>query len=135
MTLANVRAFKALEIMKSCHDFNSSMSIESLAVIRDYYSISSEYVLYAPLLGQRPYHIYLEGFSISVDALKARLRFPLHPGYYALWMTDLPPCDLDALLEARWSTLKQGTQIWALADHLRLSLRKWLVTESHWSWI
>ncbi|RWW16353.1 hypothetical protein BHE74_00013907 [Ensete ventricosum] len=58
-------------------------------------------------------------------------------------MTDLPPCDLDALLEARWSTLKQGTQIWAgsgpediatielraseaqaLADHLKVKLEE-----------
>ncbi|RRT82140.1 hypothetical protein B296_00019094 [Ensete ventricosum] len=31
-------------------------------------------------------------------------------GYYALRMTDLPPYDLKAPLEARWSTLKQGTR-------------------------
>ncbi|RWV85751.1 hypothetical protein GW17_00052432 [Ensete ventricosum] len=43
MTRVNVRAFKALEIMKSCHDFDLTMSIESLVVIWERYSISSEY--------------------------------------------------------------------------------------------
>ncbi|RWW57628.1 hypothetical protein BHE74_00035569 [Ensete ventricosum] len=33
-------------------------------------------------------------------------------GYYALRMMDLPQCDLEAPLEARWSTLKQGTRVW-----------------------
>ncbi|RRT66721.1 hypothetical protein B296_00012274 [Ensete ventricosum] len=32
-------------------------------------------------------------------------------GYYALRMIDLPPCDLEAPLEARWSSLKQGTRV------------------------
>ncbi|RWV95090.1 hypothetical protein GW17_00042318 [Ensete ventricosum] len=33
-------------------------------------------------------------------------------GYYALRMIDLPPCGLEAPLEARWSSLKQGTRVW-----------------------
>ncbi|RZR91336.1 hypothetical protein BHM03_00019434 [Ensete ventricosum] len=33
-------------------------------------------------------------------------------GYYALQMIDLSPCDLEAPLEARWSSLKQGTRVW-----------------------
>ncbi|RRT49176.1 hypothetical protein B296_00027233 [Ensete ventricosum] len=65
--------------MKSCHDFDSIVSLESLATIRKRYSIPDEYILHVPGLGQRPYHPCPEGFSISIDALEAGLRFPLHP--------------------------------------------------------
>ncbi|RWV90428.1 hypothetical protein GW17_00047374 [Ensete ventricosum] len=34
-------------------------------------------------------------------------------GFQVPCMTDLPLCDLEAPLEARWSTLKQGTRVWA----------------------
>ncbi|RRT52625.1 hypothetical protein B296_00020393 [Ensete ventricosum] len=74
-----VRAFKALEIMKSCHNFDSTVSVESLATIQKRYNISNEYTLHAPLLGQCSYHTYPEGFSISINLLEAGLRFPLHP--------------------------------------------------------
>ncbi|RZS10730.1 hypothetical protein BHM03_00041990 [Ensete ventricosum] len=54
------------------------MSLESLGIIWKHYSIPDEYVLHAPRLGQRPYHPCLGSFSISIDALEAGLRFPLH---------------------------------------------------------
>ncbi|RZR85755.1 hypothetical protein BHM03_00012790 [Ensete ventricosum] len=38
-----------------------------------------EYELHDPLLGQRPYDVFLNGFGLSIDALEAGLRFPLHP--------------------------------------------------------
>ncbi|RZS19380.1 hypothetical protein BHM03_00051768 [Ensete ventricosum] len=79
MTRADVKALQALEVMKSCHDFDSIVSLESLATIRKRYSIPDEYILHVPGPGQRPYHPCPEGFSISIDALEARLRFPLHP--------------------------------------------------------
>ncbi|RRT55483.1 hypothetical protein B296_00032326 [Ensete ventricosum] len=69
----------SLEAIKLCHDFYSTMSIESLAIIRKRYSISAEYVLHALAPRQRPYHTCPEGFSISIDALEVGLRFPLHP--------------------------------------------------------
>ncbi|RRT33078.1 hypothetical protein B296_00049564 [Ensete ventricosum] len=40
--------FMDLEVMKSCHDFNSTMSLESLATIWKRYTILNEYVLHVP---------------------------------------------------------------------------------------
>ncbi|RWW72550.1 hypothetical protein BHE74_00019633 [Ensete ventricosum] len=79
MTRADVKALQALEVMKSCHDFDSIVSLESLATIRKRYSIPDEYILHVPGPGQRPYHPCPKGFSISIDALEVGLRFPLHP--------------------------------------------------------
>ncbi|RWW74542.1 hypothetical protein BHE74_00017516 [Ensete ventricosum] len=254
MTRTDVRAFKALEIMTLCHDFNSTVSVESLVAVQKCYSIPNEYALYDPLLRKRPYHTYPERFSIFVDALEAGLRIPLHPvignasagwgedaldlllepptppaiaiaqlspesrkfeqrwwprrvskplagdrprkvhapgrrsksrtdisldmekrvpslmrprarngsellantnppsrrpksmkdlcltsagegdeGYYALRMTDLSSYDLEASLEARWSTLKQGTQVWVdgmtSTEYAWGVLIPWLATE------
>ncbi|RWW54130.1 hypothetical protein BHE74_00039306, partial [Ensete ventricosum] len=88
MTGADAKALQALEAMKSHHDFNSTVCLESLGSVRKCFSIPSEYVLHAPRSGQRPYHPCPGGFGISIDALEAGLRFPLHPslgsqgGYY-----------------------------------------------------
>ncbi|RZS05616.1 hypothetical protein BHM03_00036156 [Ensete ventricosum] len=43
MTRADVKALQALEAMKLCHDFDSTMSVKSLATIRKRYSIPTEY--------------------------------------------------------------------------------------------
>ncbi|RZS25564.1 hypothetical protein BHM03_00058785, partial [Ensete ventricosum] len=51
----------------------------SLAVIREWYDIPAEYGLHVPQPGQRPYSLDAPGMCISVDALEAGLRFPLHP--------------------------------------------------------
>ncbi|RWV77483.1 hypothetical protein GW17_00061675 [Ensete ventricosum] len=77
LTLMDVRALKALEVMKSCHDW--ILSVELLSAVQEHYSIPSEYVLHAPALGQQPYDSFPNGFSISTDALEVGLRFPLHP--------------------------------------------------------
>ncbi|RZR89690.1 hypothetical protein BHM03_00017454 [Ensete ventricosum] len=77
LTSMDVRALKALEVMKSCHDW--ILSVELLSVVREHYSIPSEYVLHAPALGQQPYDSFPNGFSISTDALEVGLRFALHP--------------------------------------------------------
>ncbi|RZR71348.1 hypothetical protein BHM03_00004742 [Ensete ventricosum] len=74
----DAKALKALEVMKSCHDFNSIVTEGSLAVIRERYNIL-EYTLHAPLPGQCPYSKGSLGFSVSVDALEAGLRLSLHP--------------------------------------------------------
>ncbi|RWV96184.1 hypothetical protein GW17_00041129 [Ensete ventricosum] len=71
----DVRALKALEVMKSYHDCDLTLSAELLSVIREHYSIPSEYILHASALGQCPYDSLPSGFSISIDALEARLRF------------------------------------------------------------
>ncbi|RWV79782.1 hypothetical protein GW17_00059034, partial [Ensete ventricosum] len=65
--------------MMSHHDLDSAVTEGSLAAIRARYSIPSEYGLYVPEPGQRPYSLDVPGMCISVDALEAGLRFPLHP--------------------------------------------------------
>ncbi|RZR81465.1 hypothetical protein BHM03_00007693 [Ensete ventricosum] len=79
MTGAESKVLQALEVMKSLHDFDSTICLESLGSVRKRFSIPNEYVLDAPRSGQRPYHPCPGGFGISIDALEAGLRFPLHP--------------------------------------------------------
>ncbi|RWV92940.1 hypothetical protein GW17_00044640, partial [Ensete ventricosum] len=79
MAGADAKALQALEAMKLHHDFDSTMSHESLVAVRKRFSIPNEYVLHAPGPRQQPYHSCPGGFSISIDALEAGLRFPLHP--------------------------------------------------------
>ncbi|RWW61950.1 hypothetical protein BHE74_00030958 [Ensete ventricosum] len=56
LTRSDVKAIKAVEVMKSCHDFDSTISTESLVLIRRRFSIPDEYALHAPQPGQRSYH-------------------------------------------------------------------------------
>ncbi|RRT79594.1 hypothetical protein B296_00005179 [Ensete ventricosum] len=79
MARVDAKALQALEAMKSHHDFDSTMSHESLVAVRKRFSIPNEYVLHAPRPRQQLYHSCPRGFSISIDALEAGLRFPLHP--------------------------------------------------------
>ncbi|RRT37381.1 hypothetical protein B296_00049937 [Ensete ventricosum] len=79
MTGADAKALQALEAMKFHHDFDSTVCLESLGSVRKRFSIPNEYVLHAPRSGQRPYNPYPGGFGISINALEAGLRFPLHP--------------------------------------------------------
>ncbi|RRT32424.1 hypothetical protein B296_00058733 [Ensete ventricosum] len=75
----DARVLRALEVMKSDHDLDTTMTEGSLAVIRERYSIPVEYGLHVPQPGQRPYSLDAPGMCISVDALEAGLWFPLHP--------------------------------------------------------
>ncbi|RWV90095.1 hypothetical protein GW17_00047727 [Ensete ventricosum] len=75
MTQANIKAFRALEVMMSCHDFDSILTFESLVRIRKRYSIPDEYALHALSPGQRPNDEYPRRFNISFDALEVGLRF------------------------------------------------------------
>ncbi|RZS27976.1 hypothetical protein BHM03_00061523, partial [Ensete ventricosum] len=79
MTWVDVKALQALDVVKLCHDFDSTMSLESLVLIPKRYSISDEYILQSPGPGQCSYHPCPKGFNISIDALDAGLRFPLYP--------------------------------------------------------
>ncbi|RWW62007.1 hypothetical protein BHE74_00030890 [Ensete ventricosum] len=47
----DAKALQALEAMKSFHDFDSVMTLESLALIRKHYNILDEYILHAPRPG------------------------------------------------------------------------------------
>ncbi|RZR87401.1 hypothetical protein BHM03_00014808 [Ensete ventricosum] len=73
MTRIDIKAFLALEVMKSCYGFDSTLTVESLVMIQKRYSIPDEYGLHASFLGQRTYDAYPGGFSISIDALDVRL--------------------------------------------------------------
>ncbi|RRT61826.1 hypothetical protein B296_00008694 [Ensete ventricosum] len=78
VTRVDAKVLQALEAMKSFYDFDSVITFESLASIRKRYSVPDKYILHALGLGQNPYHPCPGGFSISIDALEAGLRFPLH---------------------------------------------------------
>ncbi|RWV85776.1 hypothetical protein GW17_00052408 [Ensete ventricosum] len=65
--------------MKSCHDFDSVVSIECLVAIRECYNIPSEFVLHAPLSRQRSYDPFSNKFSVYVNAIEVGLQFSLHP--------------------------------------------------------
>ncbi|RWW30446.1 hypothetical protein GW17_00004988 [Ensete ventricosum] len=75
----DARVQRDLEVMMSYHDLDTAVTEGSLAVIRERYSIPTEYGLHVPEPGQRPYSLDVPGMCISVDALEAGLRFPLHP--------------------------------------------------------
>ncbi|RRT66938.1 hypothetical protein B296_00006071 [Ensete ventricosum] len=65
--------------MKADHDLDTTVTEGSLTVIRERYSIPTEYGLHVPQPGQRPFSSDTPGMCISVDALEAGLQFPLHP--------------------------------------------------------
>ncbi|RWW85471.1 hypothetical protein BHE74_00005838 [Ensete ventricosum] len=69
----------ALVAMQSNFDVDSTVTTHRLIEVRKNYFIPPEYELYAPLPGERPYDAFPNSFSLSTDALKAGLRFPLHP--------------------------------------------------------
>ncbi|RZR79922.1 hypothetical protein BHM03_00005797 [Ensete ventricosum] len=63
--------------MKANHDLDTAVTEGSL-VIKERYSIPIEYGLHVLQPGQRPYSSDAPGMCISMDALEAGLRFPLH---------------------------------------------------------
>ncbi|RZR88021.1 hypothetical protein BHM03_00015509 [Ensete ventricosum] len=75
----DARVLKDLEVMKADHDLDTTVTKGSLAMIRERYSIPIEYGLNVPHPGQCPYSSDAPDMCISVDALEAGLRFPLHP--------------------------------------------------------
>ncbi|RRT36568.1 hypothetical protein B296_00022027 [Ensete ventricosum] len=77
--LVDARVLRDLEVMKADHDLDTEVTEGSLAVIRGRYSIPAEYGLHASRPGQRPYSSDAPDMCITVDALEADLRFPLHP--------------------------------------------------------
>ncbi|RRT63813.1 hypothetical protein B296_00007135 [Ensete ventricosum] len=69
----------ALVVMQSNFDVDSTMTTHRLIEMRKNYFIPPENELHAPFPGERPYDTFLNGFSLSIDALEAGMRFPLHP--------------------------------------------------------
>ncbi|RZR91479.1 hypothetical protein BHM03_00019613 [Ensete ventricosum] len=75
----DARALRDLKVMKADHDLDTAVTEGSLSAIRERYSIPAEYGLHVPQSRQHPYSSDALGMCISVDALEACLRFPLHP--------------------------------------------------------
>ncbi|XP_064965208.1 uncharacterized protein LOC135612629 [Musa acuminata AAA Group] len=65
--------------LKLWHDVESVVTEELLEELRVRYCIPEGYSLSAPCPGQRPYDQLPQGFGLTVGALEAGLRFPLHP--------------------------------------------------------
>ncbi|RWW07192.1 hypothetical protein GW17_00029435 [Ensete ventricosum] len=74
-----VSFLRDLEVMKAAHDLDTAVTKGSLAVIRERYSIPTEYGLHVSQPRQHPFSSDAPGMCISVDALEASLWFPLHP--------------------------------------------------------
>ncbi|THU50763.1 hypothetical protein C4D60_Mb06t23750 [Musa balbisiana] len=73
------KAARALEALMWPHDLDSTVSESLVGNLREHYSILEGYVLLAPKPGQRAYDPIPKGFALTLDALEAGLRFPLHP--------------------------------------------------------
>ncbi|RRT80326.1 hypothetical protein B296_00013481 [Ensete ventricosum] len=73
------RTADALAVMWSFFNVDLTVTTRRLVEVRKNYFIPPEYELHIPLSGECPYDAFLCGFSLSTDALEARLRFPLHP--------------------------------------------------------
>ena len=61
------------------HDIDSTVSGALLEELRVRYNIPEDHILSAPEPGQRAYDPVPKGFALTLDALEAGLRFPLHP--------------------------------------------------------
>ncbi|RRT76736.1 hypothetical protein B296_00008291 [Ensete ventricosum] len=79
MSPRDVKAYRALEVMKSCHSFDSVVTEELLGLVWERYSITNDYELYVPQPEQRPFDPFVNGFELSTNALEVGFRFPLHP--------------------------------------------------------
>ncbi|RWW50878.1 hypothetical protein BHE74_00042826, partial [Ensete ventricosum] len=55
------------------------MTVRQLAEVREHFCIPTKYELYVPLPGHCLYDALPDDFGLSIDALKAELRFPVHP--------------------------------------------------------
>ncbi|RWW54499.1 hypothetical protein BHE74_00038919 [Ensete ventricosum] len=69
----------ALAAMRSFFNVDSIVTTSWLVEVRKNYFIPLEYELHVRLPGERPYDVFPCGFDLSTDALKAGLRFMLHP--------------------------------------------------------
>ncbi|RRT50010.1 hypothetical protein B296_00009881 [Ensete ventricosum] len=88
----NEKVSRTLESLKLLHDFESIVTEELLGHVRKRYSIPPNYELHAPQLRQCTYNLFLNRFGLTLDALKAGLRFPLHPIIedYLVWWQISP---------------------------------------------
>ncbi|RWV84502.1 hypothetical protein GW17_00053776 [Ensete ventricosum] len=77
--LGDFGTVNALATMRSYFNVDSIVTTHWLVEVRKNYFVPLEYELHAPLPGKHSYDAFPRGFSLSIDALEAGLRFPLHP--------------------------------------------------------
>ncbi|RWW07584.1 hypothetical protein GW17_00029031 [Ensete ventricosum] len=70
---------KALMARRSCHDCDSTITIQCLTEFPQHSFVPREYELHVSLPSQHPYDSFLDNFGLSIDAFEAGLRFLLHP--------------------------------------------------------
>ncbi|RWW73659.1 hypothetical protein BHE74_00018455 [Ensete ventricosum] len=71
VALADPGTANALVAMQSNSDVESTVTTRRLVEVRKNYLIPLEYELHAPLPREHPYDIFLNGFSLSTNALKS----------------------------------------------------------------
>ncbi|RWW71029.1 hypothetical protein BHE74_00021264 [Ensete ventricosum] len=67
MSPGDMKAFRALEIIRSCHSSDLVMIEELLRLVRWRYSIRSDYELHIPQPGQCPFDPFLNGFVWAIN--------------------------------------------------------------------
>ncbi|RZR78761.1 hypothetical protein BHM03_00004286 [Ensete ventricosum] len=70
MILTEVKAYRALQVIKQCHSFDSIVIEELLGQIRKRNNIPGSYKLHAPRLGQHRYDPFPNGFGLSINVLQ-----------------------------------------------------------------
>lgn len=78
MSPVDIETFKALQMMKLSHDYDSIMTEQLLECLRERYNIPADYELHAPWPKHRSYDPLPNGFKLTIDALEVGLRFLLH---------------------------------------------------------
>ncbi|THU64118.1 hypothetical protein C4D60_Mb01t23110 [Musa balbisiana] len=73
------KAARALEALMWPHDLDSTVSESSLDYLWGCFGIPEDFSLIAPEPGQWAYDPIPKGFALTVDALEAGLRLPMHP--------------------------------------------------------
>ncbi|RWW59033.1 hypothetical protein BHE74_00034051 [Ensete ventricosum] len=91
LTRSDVKAIKDVEMMKSYHDFDSTIYVEPLLLIWKHFSIPDEYTLHAPQLGQCSYHECPDRFtsSSSLTWVSAHLFPPWGGAGSVPWSVEL----------------------------------------------
>ncbi|RWW85756.1 hypothetical protein BHE74_00005538 [Ensete ventricosum] len=63
----DAKTFKALGVIRSCHDHDSVMTNELLVEVQKHYSISNKYALHASLSEHRPYGLFPNTFRLPQE--------------------------------------------------------------------
>ncbi|THU50635.1 hypothetical protein C4D60_Mb06t22360 [Musa balbisiana] len=77
-SLSDEKVARVLEALMWSHNLDSTVSESSLGYLRGCFGIPEDFTLIALEPGQRAYDPIPKGFALTVDALEAGLRLPLH---------------------------------------------------------